>query len=879
MPEDPDRVARSEFRVFVSSPSDVGAERRRAEAVLIKLNTEFDGRIRFTPICWEEFYYTADATFQATIPKPSSCELVVCILWKRLGSELPAPFNRPDGSPRTGTEYEFEEALQAALQQEMPDILVYRKRTKILFDSERVEQEQADLRALNSFWQKWFRDEQGHFTAGFDTFETIDEFGERLEKHLRLWLAHRDEQVVWPIQIKGSPFRGLEPFEAEHADVFFGRKRVVRQVIARLRTCAIRGHAFLLLLGMSGSGKSSLVRAAVIPWIVNRRAVPDVDEWRSCIVGPASLSKDPLAGLATALFADEALPELANGDHASPTSLTWLLRKAPDAIAPVTTGALRRAGETLRQRMGLERPVESRLILVIDQLEELFSREPAERDQIVAVIGAMARSGKVWVIATLRSDFYAAFQAVPALLALKEDGGSFDLQPPGPADVREIIQGPARAAGLILEQRGERDLGLLLEAAAQQPGSLPLLEFTLQSLFLQRGPDGKTLRLDVFDALGGLEGAIAREADKLVGGMPQPLQDALPGLLLALIDVDDEKQTATARTIMLSVLTDARQLELAERLTAGRLLVADGRGAQPMLRLAHEALLANWPRLSALVKEHFRFLIVRRRLQRDADAWIREGRPSDLLLPAGRRLVEAEEILSSACRHLERNVADYIAGSLEAEHKRITEAERAKEERRRRELETARRIARISRNFAIVAGALGVVAIAGGLYAWWERNQAQAALGQADRNYKSALRGTAGLVDIMREQIAAGAISTRLAVAMLDLPRATIAKLESEKENDEIPSVQWRLIDTLSYAYVALPGQGANAIEMATKERALAGRLLMEKPEREEYIEDAARSDLSLGIAYDVLGRLDEAAASDREGLVLFDRLAQIRTD
>ena len=129
----------TEFKVFISSPSDVETERARCDGVLARLNTEFAGRFKFTGIRWEQSFYTADKTFQAAIPQPSSCDIVVCILWKRLGSELPEAYNRPDGTSRTGTEYEFEEALEAALRGDLPDILVYKKRAKIFFEAERVE--------------------------------------------------------------------------------------------------------------------------------------------------------------------------------------------------------------------------------------------------------------------------------------------------------------------------------------------------------------------------------------------------------------------------------------------------------------------------------------------------------------------------------------------------------------------------------------------------------------------------------------------------------------------------------------------------------------------------------------------------------------------
>jgi hypothetical protein len=102
------------YRVFLSSPSDVEIERDRAELVAKRLNAERIDHPQLEVVRWELEYYGADASFQDQIPKPSACQLVVCIFWKRIGSELPENYARPDGTIPTGTEYEFEEALQAA---------------------------------------------------------------------------------------------------------------------------------------------------------------------------------------------------------------------------------------------------------------------------------------------------------------------------------------------------------------------------------------------------------------------------------------------------------------------------------------------------------------------------------------------------------------------------------------------------------------------------------------------------------------------------------------------------------------------------------------------------------------------------------------------
>src|SRR5271169_698698 len=126
----------SRYRIFLSSPGDVRPERDRAQAVIDRLNAEHPGEGHFSLTRWEQSYYSATGSFQEQIESPGAHDLVVFIFWKRLGTDLPPAYNRPDGTTRTGTEYEFEQALEAALRLEVPDILVYRKR--VLIDADRI---------------------------------------------------------------------------------------------------------------------------------------------------------------------------------------------------------------------------------------------------------------------------------------------------------------------------------------------------------------------------------------------------------------------------------------------------------------------------------------------------------------------------------------------------------------------------------------------------------------------------------------------------------------------------------------------------------------------------------------------------------------------
>ena len=150
--------------------------------------------------------------------------------------------------------------------------------------------------------------------------------------------------------------------------------------------------------------------------------------------------------------------------------------------------------EVLASSEGHQPAPKTGLLVVIDQLEEIFQINTEQRTQFVNLLAAIAASGRLWLVTTLRSDFYPALQEDPALLALKERSSTIDVGAPSPADIREMIEGAARAAGLRLEDDGDRSLAELLENESVGPGSLPMLQFALQSLYENR--DQKPVEVD-----------------------------------------------------------------------------------------------------------------------------------------------------------------------------------------------------------------------------------------------------------------------------------------------------------------------------------------------------------------------------------------------
>ena len=611
----------------------------------------------------------------------------------------------------------METALASKRQTGTPDIYVFRKTAEVRFSSDdaKLELERSQFRLLETFWKKWFKSPEGHFTAAFQTFATTDAFEEQCEACLRQWLetkGHVASGPVWDIRIDGSPFRGLEPFEAHHERVFFGRRLVVERCRERLVEAAAGGTAFLLVLGASGSGKSSLVRAGLVPRLTLPGVVEGVDLWRRCIIRPGA---HPFAALAKALFEEEALPELAEGDFPSASALAEPLHAHPPSIVRLLGRALERAAEAQRQKEGYDRPVTTRLLLVLNQFEELFLAPPEVQAAFAQGLAALARSGSVWVVATLRSDRYGGLSAEPTLMALKEAGASFDLPLPGESELEEIIRAPVRAAGLNFDRREAHgpDLGDELKAAVRTMDALPLLQMTLEALFAERDRTTNTLTVPAYDRLGRLEGTIASRAEQAFAALSPPAQAQLPALLRAVVDsFTDQGGVITQAVLREAFVTSEARGELVDRLVADRLLVAE-RG--DIIRVAHDALLRHWQRAQKLLEGERDFIRLRERLEPAVADWRAHGGADDpcaagYLLPSGPLLAAAEQLRNlEAGRDLPAEMITFIDQSVAAEKRARTR--------------------KLRRLYAVVASLaiLFAAAVAG---AWYARMQEQEAVRQ-----------------------------------------------------------------------------------------------------------------------------------------------------
>jgi TPR repeat protein/predicted Ser/Thr protein kinase len=476
---------------------------------------------------------------------------------------------------------------------------------------------------------------------------TDKDAGRRPGSYAELRKALEESDEPPPTWTSGSPYRGLAAFDFEHARIFFGRSRATEDVLAALKTQGASGRAFVLVLGTSGSGKSSLVRAGVLPLLVRPGTIGGVALWRRAILRPADAAGDLFDGLASALMREEALPEL-GADGTTAGELARLLRENPKGAPTLVKGGLSQAAAAMKRAEWWTEQPDARLVVVIDQMEELFTLEkvtPDERKGFVDALSALARSGRVWVMGTLRSDYYARCEELAELMALKEGAGQYHVGPPTPAEIGQMIRLPARAAGLAFEEDPGTQARLdevLRDAAAGQVGNLPLLEFTLEDLYQQRTAEG-LLTHAAYQRMGGVEGALAQRADAVFASLPLAVQEALPGVFRALVAVTTgEEETLHRRYAPLDSFASDGSRPLVDAFVAARLFVADrGDDGRAVVSIAHEALLHSWPRLHSFVEENRELLRVRGRVAMAAALWTEKGQPRDLLLAEGKPLEEA----------------------------------------------------------------------------------------------------------------------------------------------------------------------------------------------------------------------------------------------
>jgi tetratricopeptide (TPR) repeat protein len=779
------------IRIFISSPGDVYEERTLAQRVIERVQAEFAGRAVLEPVFWEHEPLLATDTFQTQISRPAEADVMIAILWSRLGTRLPKDFTRKDGSRyESGTEFEFEDAVEGFKATGKPQLLVYRKMAKasVQLDDENALMERIEQkRKLDAFIARWFHHtEDGSLKAAFHPFDSPSEFEQVLERHLRKMVmralpeTRRHENVASAVWKKGSPFRGLQSFHFEHAPIFFGRTRAIGDVLELLRRQAAVGRAFVLILGMSGGGKSSLARAGVLPMLTQPGVIEGVGHWRRAVFRPSDVRGNLFVGLATAMLREPGL----RLEDTSAEELAQVLRDSPAAAVALIKSALAQDAAHQSSRSADRKPPETRLALVVDQMEEIFTQDwvkADDRKRFIDTVDALARSGRVWVVATYRADMYPRCASLPKLVELKEGSGQYDLMPPTATEIGQMIRLPTRAAGLRFEEdfsTNERLDDMLRDAAAARPELLPLMQFTLEELYQRRREDG-TLTLEAYHELGGVEGSLARRAETVFEGLPEDVQAALPRVLDALVHIRREGQEAIGRRRANQGDFDtpgARRLLNA--FIEARLFVTElDDDGQASVMVTHEALLWHWPRVKDWIDQNRENLRIHSRINSAAERWIREGRNPDLLLPPGKPLYEARSLLEQ-----DATLTSFESAFIDAS------------------MAAARRRQNIKRGVTAALAGLALITSATAFFANQQRQAADAERARAQLEAETARRTSDFLVGLFEVSDPSEARGEEITAAeILDAGAARI-----EQELGAEPEVQARLMETMGNVYSSL---------------------------------------------------------------------------
>jgi WD40 repeat protein/tRNA A-37 threonylcarbamoyl transferase component Bud32 len=490
------------------------------------------------------------------------------------------------------------------------------------------------------------------------------------------------------------PFKGLASFEPADTDYFFGRERLVAELVARLV-----GARFLGIVGPSGSGKSSVLRAGLLPALAEG-VLPGSERWRRVLVRPG---ERPLDELRRALVSGARDPVV----------------EALDAL-----------------------PANERLILAVDQLEELFTacRSEAERAAFADTLARAAADadGRAVVVVALRADFYGRFAAYPGLAELL-GANQVLVGPMQASELRRVAELPAGRVGLGVEPELA---DALVDDVEGEPGALPLLSTALLELWQKR--QDNALALAAYRESGGVHGAVARLAEGTYARIPDGRKQLVRAIMLRLVGEGD---VPVRRRAPLAELDLERNHDVADVLAtlADNRLVTVGEG---VVEVAHEALLGEWPRLREWIEEDTEGRRLRRHVTEAATEWDAAGRDQGELY-RGARLAATLEW-----------TADHALDLNELEREFVTESREVSERETKRARRTNRRLRALLAGVAVLLAA----ALAGGIFAVIQRGDAR----DAETAQLAQRLGAQALVE---EDLDRSLLLARQAVAIDDAPQ------------------------------------------------------------------------------------------------------------
>ena len=656
-----------------------------------------------------------------------------------------------------------------------------------------------------------------------------------------------------------SPYPGLLSFEGADAAIFFGRDDDVLRAIERINARRVNaGAKLVVILGGSGSGKSSLLKAGILPRIARDRA--------NFLVGPPFRpGSDPIGNLLSALHGIDLTLTRADLDAIVEAGTPTTADIGEDAER---SARARRAEQAEKARALINRlrvvakAPQATLIIAVDQAEESFtSRDSGARARFFDLLSAMLSGDNpalaVW---TLRSDHLPDLQAAEHLRVKVEE---FSLKPMPIERLGLIVKGPAEIGGLAIEE----SLVSALMRDAKTQDALPLVAFVLRRLYDSRRGDVLTQRHyeDMRDGkLSPLEVAV-RDAANEAMARENPSSEILDALreafVPALVRVNDEGGFVRQSARLTSLPASAHQM--LQQLANVRLLAIDN----GIVEVAHEALFRVWPLLAQWLEEEREFLVGKSRIEKSREDYAKlapedraKGLLSGILLERaknwlinhpGRFSSEEVAFISASVDEMERQELERAA---QRERLRQIELAHAKgeAERAKQQAEATKRFLRFAVAAAVVLAVLGAVAV----YFWVSADTAER---MAKTNFSLAIDQAASNVDTVVDAYQKGRISTRLLRALISRAQETVDSLHSD--TSEAAAAKARLLRAVSRAYIVL-SQASLAEKKAREGLQITEQYLKLNPADSEWmqLDERAREELAQSLFWE--GDLDGALAN-----------------
>ena len=508
------------------------------------------------------------------------------------------------------------------------------------------------------------------------------------------------------------PYKGLSFFDESDAAIFFGRELLVAKLVGHLR----ENYFLAVVVGASGSGKSSVVRAGMIPTI--RAGKPLADKTKS----PAGSSRWPIYVITPGIHPLDSLALAVTRNSESVTAADTLIQD------------LKQTPRALHLHIKKNSPdANTGSLLVVDQFEELFTlcQDTEERKAFIdnlMTASSPESGGALRVVITLRADFYSHCADYTNLREAISQHQEY-IGPMSQEELRRAIEEPAHQGKWLLES-GLVDL--LLRDIGEEPGALPLLSHALLETWHRR--EGRWMTVRGYVESGGVKGAIARTAESVFTTLSEQEQKISRHIFLSLTELGEGTQDTRRRVLLEDLLSgreDQTMLQsLVKKLADSRLITT----TETTVEVAHEALIREWPRLREWLNEDRATLRVARRLTSAALEWQQMGR-DDGLLYRGARLAEALELDQERKLNLNELESSFMAASLLLSQQEAKE----REEQQRKELEAARHLAETEKRSAArlrsrnrVISIIGVIALLGavsatvfGVYANSQKKEAE----------------------------------------------------------------------------------------------------------------------------------------------------------